>query len=138
MQDIAHRDHHGYGLQGDRETAEVGSREEGEALFIVEVVALDETHPIVFQETRLGEPRQRSLSLGGHMVGGQERIEAEVAGTLVSRLHMAALGLHQALALPLPADAQRPVRSAIDELDEAVHLIQAAALGADAGEQSDP
>ena len=48
----------------------------------------------------------------------------------MARLQLAALGMHRTLALPLPIEAQHHVRSAIDELDAAVRLIEAAALGA--------
>lgn len=70
------------------------------------------------------------------MVGDRQRIDAEVADALVSRLHAAGIELHGALALPLSAEAQGHVESAIEEIDRAIHLIRVAAT--DPPKASDP
>ena len=73
------------------------------------------------------------------MVGGRERIDAEVAEALMTRLHAAGLELHRALALALSAEARSRIESAIDNIDHAIHVIHFAALGFDSrGEDGSP
>jgi hypothetical protein len=65
----------------------------------------------------------------GAVVGDRELIDAEIADFLVGRLHAAGQELHRALALPVSADVENRIESAIDHLDAAINLIRLAALG---------
>ena len=73
------------------------------------------------------------------MVGDRERIDADVADALVSRLHAAGLELHRTLDLPLSAEARGHIESAIDEIDRALRVLRVAATNFDIpGESGSP
>jgi len=73
------------------------------------------------------------------VVGDRERIDADVADALVSRLHAAGLALHRTLDLPLSAEARSHIESAIDEIDGALRVIRVAATNFDTpGESGSP
>ena len=73
------------------------------------------------------------------MVGGRERIDADVADALVNRLHAAGMELHRALDLALSAEARCRIESAIDEVDGAIRVIRVAVTNFDvSGESESP
>ena len=65
------------------------------------------------------------------MVGDQERIDVDLAHTLVTRLHAAGLELHQALNEGV-TDHRQHIASALVEIDDAIQLIRRAAVGFEA------
>lgn len=73
------------------------------------------------------------------MVGDRERIDADVADALTTRLLAAGIELHRALALPLSSEARVRIESAIDQIDGALHAVRVAAMGFDLpGESGSP
>ena len=73
------------------------------------------------------------------MVGGRERIDADVADALVNRLHAAGMDLHRALDLALSTEARCRIESAIDEIDSAIRVIRVAVTNFDvSGESESP
>ena len=67
--------------------------------------------------------------LGGAVVGDQERIDVDLAQSLVIRLRVAAVELHASVALPLTEAARGHIETTIAELDALVKVIQRAAFG---------
>lgn len=72
------------------------------------------------------------------MVGDRERIDLELAGGLVERLHAAGLELHRGLACMLSADARIHVEKAIDEIDSAIRMVRHAAAHLETPEEGSP
>ena len=70
------------------------------------------------------------------MVGDRERIDTELAETLMTRLHSAGLELHRGLALPLGGEARDRIELAIDEIDAAINLVRVAVMGFNLPEDS--
>jgi hypothetical protein len=72
------------------------------------------------------------------VVGDRERIDLELAGALVERLHAAGLELHRGLACALSPEARSHIETAIDEMDRAIRRVRHAAVGFDTPEDSSP
>jgi len=73
------------------------------------------------------------------VVGGQERIDTDVADTLVTRLHAAGLDLHRVLALPLTDEMRGHIESAVAEIDSAIQVVRRAAMSVESpGESGSP
>ena len=69
-------------------------------------------------------------------MGDRERIDTELAETLMTRLHSAGLELHRGLALPLGGEARDRIELAIDEIDAAINLVRVAVMGFNLPEDS--